>query len=88
MNRLVRFVVILIMLGMGLAATPAHIYDTTLAMAGLCLFCVAILFVRKTNNAVDTALTVVALWALASVMLAPFVPLISAAGDALRAAVR
>jgi apolipoprotein N-acyltransferase len=88
MSRIRRFALIAILLGLPLAATPPRIFNTQLALAGLCLFCVLILQLRATKNALDVALAVVALWALLAVMAGPFVPLVNGLGEALRAVAR
>jgi hypothetical protein len=88
MTRIRRFALIAVLLGLPLAATPPELYTMSLALAGLCLFCVFLLQLRATKNALDVALAVVALWALLAVMAGPFVPLVNGLGEALRAVTR
>lgn len=88
MSRVRRFALITLLLGLPLAATPPRIFNAQLALAGLCLFCVFVLQLRATKNALDVALAVVALWALLAVAAGPFVPLVNGLGEALRAVAR
>ncbi len=88
MSRIRRFALIAVLLGMPLAATPPGIYGMSLALAGLCLFCVLVLQLRTTKNGLDVALALVALWALLAVIAGPFVPLVNGLGEALRAVAR
>ena len=88
MSRVRRFALIAVLLGLPLAATPPGLYTMSLTLAGLCLFCVLVLQLRATKNALDVALARVALWALLAVMAVPFVPLVNGLGEALRAVAR
>lgn len=88
MSRVRRFALIAVLLGLPLAATPPELYAMSLALVGLCLFCVLVLQLRATKNALDVALARVALLALLAVMAVPFVPLVNGLGEALRAVAR
>lgn len=81
MNRIVRLAVYTLLLVLGLSATPATLYNESLVIAVIGFACVVLVQVRTTRNAVDQGLAWTALWAVAAVLGAPFIPVFHLIGD-------
>ena len=81
MNSPARTVVYVVLLLVGLSLTPARLVDTSLTIAAVGLLAFLLVQVRATKNDIDHALAWVALWAVAAVLSAPFVPAFRVLGE-------
>ncbi|MGW2951564.1 hypothetical protein [Streptomyces eurythermus] len=81
MPRLVRTVVYVVLLFLGLSLSPAKLYHQSLITASIGLLAVLLVQIRTTRNTIDYALAWVALWAMATVLVTPFVPAFRALGE-------
>lgn len=75
MNASAKTGIYVLLLALGLSATPTRLLSTTLDIAIIGLLCMVVLNLRTTRNSVDNALAWVALWAVIAVLGAPLVPL-------------
>lgn len=81
MNRIIRITLYLLLLLLGLSATPAHLMNVSYDIAAVGLAAMLLLHLRSARSRLDYALAWVALWAVLAVLCAPLVPFWRALGD-------
>jgi hypothetical protein len=86
MSRSARTFVYVVLLFVGLSLTPARLVHTSLPIAAIGLLAFLAVQMRSTKHVIDYAFAWIALWALASVLAAPFIPAFHALGELARGA--